>query len=89
MTGAGLPPIALEAVRKILAIGQDSAHCKKPAKSIAKPSFRLEMIPPAATFDPPRRLIDSRNASKTMAGRRPSRHMPPPSRAGAEGAESC
>lgn len=89
MTGAGLPPIALEAVRRILAIGQDSAQCKKPAKAIAKPSFRLEMTPPAATFDPPRRLINSRNLPKTMSNRRPSRHMPPPSRAGAQGAESC
>lgn len=52
MTGAELPPIAREAVRKILAIGQESATVKKRGKPAAKPKMRLELSIPEPAFDP-------------------------------------
>ena len=89
MTGAGLPPIVLEAVRKILAISQDSAHCKKTAKPVAKPTFRLEMTPPVAPMAAPRRVMNNRTVNHGMTRRRPGNLPPDSSRASAEGAESC
>jgi hypothetical protein len=46
MTGAGLPPIALEAVLKLLAIGQDSAKTRKAAKAGPPPKLQLDLIAP-------------------------------------------
>jgi len=89
MTGAGLPPIALEAVRKILAIGQDSAHSKKTVKPAEKPKFLLELTPEATTLAPPRRTTNIHTANRTLQRRRPGMQTPATSRASAEGAESC
>lgn len=89
MTGAGLPPIALEAVRKILAIGQDSAANKKTVKPAEKPKFRLELTPEATSLLPPQRTTNTRNLNRAIQRRRPSMQTPAGSRPGAEGAESC
>lgn len=89
MTGAGLPPIALEAVRKILAIGQDSAHSKKPVKPADKPTFRLELTPAATASAPPRRATNTRTVNPAIQRRRPSMQPPAASHASAEGTESC
>lgn len=93
MTGAGLPPIALEAVRKILAIGQDSATSKKTVRRAEKPKFRLELTSEAATMASPvlprRAARNTRTIKSAMPRRRPVMPTPTSSRAGAEGAESC
>ena len=89
MTGAGLPPIALEAVRKILAIGQDSAHSRKPDKPVDKPTFRLELTPAATASTTPRRATNARTVTPAIQRRRPGMQPPAASRASAEGTESC
>ena len=53
MTGAGLPPIALEAVLKLLAIGQERSQARKTAKAAVKPKLDLALAAPkAAPFAP-------------------------------------
>jgi hypothetical protein len=89
MTGAGLPPIALEAVLKLLAIGQDSAKTKKTVKAAGKPNLRLELTPDAASFALPLRAANTRTVSRAAQRRRPGMQKPSTSRPNAEGAESC
>lgn len=90
MTGAGLPPIALEAVLKLLAIGQDSAKARKAAKAADKPNLRLELTPAAAQpFTLPLRAAAPRAASRTAQRRQPTPRKSPDPRPTAEGAESC
>ena len=86
MTGAGLPPIAIEAVLKLLAIGRESAKTRKTVKA-AKPNLRLELTPAAASFDLP---LTARTANRTIAQRRrPVARKPVPTPTDAEGNETC
>lgn len=86
MTGAGLPPIAIEAVLKLLAIGQESAKTRKKVKA-AKPNLRLELTPATASSELP---LTTRTATRTIAQRRrPVARKPVPAKADAEGAETC
>lgn len=91
MTGAGLPPIAIEAVLKLLAIGQESAKTRKAVKAAAgKPNLRLELAPATASFELPLRAATNRAASRTtMQRRRPAARKPAQTQANAEGAETC
>ena len=89
MSGAALPPIALDAVRKILAICQDNVHAKKPVKPIEKPKFRLELVPPTAGFSSPASHAKARNVSHARHRRPAGKAMPTASHGNAEGAESC
>ena len=89
MPGAALPPIALDAVRKILAICQDNVHSKKPLKATEKPKFRLELVPPSAAFSAPVSHAKPRGVSHPKQRRPASKPLPPASHATAEGAESC
>lgn len=86
MTGAGLPPIAIEAVLKLLAIGQESAKTRKTVKA-AKPNLRLELTPATSSFELP---LTTRAANRTIAQRRrPLARKPVPKQTDAEGAETC
>jgi hypothetical protein len=87
MTGAGLPPIAIEAVLKLLAIGQESAKTRKTVKA-AKPNLRLELTPATASFEMPLRAATARAANRTIAQRRRPLARKP-AQANAEGAETC
>jgi hypothetical protein len=90
MTGAGLPPIAIEAVLKLLAIGQESAKARKIANAAAKPNLRLELTPNAASFQLPLREATARAAGRAMPQRRRmSRQKPDDLHSNSEGAESC
>lgn len=83
MTGAGLPPIAIEAVLKLLAIGQESAKTRKTVKA-AKPNLRLELTPATASVEPP---LTTRTANRTIAQRRPLARKPV--QTNAEGTKIC
>ena len=83
MTGAGLPPIAIEAVLKLLALGEESAKTRKTVKA-AKPNLRLELTPATASFELP---LTTRTASRTIAQRR--RPLARKPQANAEGNETC
>lgn len=86
MTGVGLPPIAIEAVLKLLAIGQESAKTRKTVKA-AKPNLRLELTPATAPFELP---LTTRAANRTIAQRRrPLARKPVPTPTNAEGNETC
>ena len=88
MTGAGLPPIAIEAVLKLLAIGQESAKTRKTVKAPGKPNLRLEL--PSETFQLPLRAPSARAASRAIPQRRrPVARKPPDAQSNAEGAETC
>lgn len=88
MTSAGLPPIALEAVLKLLAIAGDNATTRKTARVVAKPKLQLEMTPPAAPFASQMRSATAaaeRRSARRTAPRKPTNNPHP----NAEGAESC
>ena len=86
MTGAGLPPIAIEAVLKLLALGEASAKTRKTVKA-AKPNLRLELTPATASFELP---LTTRTATRTIAQRRrPAARKPAPVQTDAEGTETC
>lgn len=89
MPGAALPPIALDAVRKILAICQDNVHSKKPVKSAEKPKYRLELVMPPAGLSPPASPAKPRAVSAPKPRRPAGRPMSPAPQANGEGAESC
>lgn len=89
MSGAALPPIALDAVRKILAICQDNVHSKKPIKPTEKPKFRLELVTPPPGFSAPASHAKPRAIRHPKQRRPASKPMPPAPQANAEGAESC
>lgn len=88
MTSAGLPPIALEAVLKLLAIAEDNATTRKTVRVVAKPRLQLEMAQPAVPF-----ATHMRSAPSAAAPRSPRRAAPRKpadnTRPNAEGAESC
>jgi hypothetical protein len=87
MTSAGLPPIALEAVLKLLAIAEDNATMRKTVRVVAKPKLQLELTAPAVPF-----ATQMRNAAPMAprALRRPAqRKQANNCRPNAEGAESC
>lgn len=87
MTGAGLPPIALEAVLKLLAIGQDSALTRKPTKPAGtKPKLQLGLVmPTASAFTPARAGTGSARKPQRKSGARGAAHPYPL----AEGTKSC
>jgi len=89
MSGAALPPIALDAVRKILAICQDNVHSKKPVKTTEKPTFRLELVPASHTFSPPPGPAKPRTVNQPKQRRQASKPMSVAPQSNAEGAESC
>lgn len=84
MTSAGLPPIALEAVLKLLAIAGDNATTRKTSRVVAKPKLQLELTSPAAPFASQMRSAERRSPRRT-APRKPA-NTPHPN---AKGAESC
>ncbi len=86
MTGAGLPPIAIEAVLKLLAIGQESATTRRKTVKPAKPNLRLELTPATASFELP---LTTRTATRTIAQRRSLARKPVPAKIDAEGTETC
>lgn len=88
MTSAGLPPIALEAVLKLLAIAEDNATTRKTVRVVAKPKLQLELSPPAVPFASQVRNAATAAASRPArrtAARKPANNARP----NAEGAESC
>ena len=89
MTGAGLPPIAIEAVLKLLAIGQESAKTRKMTKPAGKPAMRLELTPAAEPFAPPQRAAATRAVSRAAPRRKPGLAKPAIQSPTTEGAESC
>jgi hypothetical protein len=88
MTSAGLPPIALEAVLKLLAIAEDNATMRKTVRVVAKPKLQLELTPPAVPFASQMRSATSA-AAQRAARRGAPRKQANNSRPNAEGAESC
>jgi hypothetical protein len=88
MTSAGLPPIALEAVLKLLAIAEDNATMRKTVRVVAKPKLQLELTPPAVPFASQLRSATS-TAAQRAARRGARRKQANNSRPNAEGAESC
>ncbi len=87
MTSAGLPPIALEAVLKLLAIAEDNATTRKTVRVVAKPKLRLELTPPAVPFASPVR--SGMPVAAPRAPRKASPRKQTNARPNAEGAESC
>lgn len=88
MTGTGLPPIALEAVLKLLAIGQDNAQARKTAKAVAQPKLQLELAVPAATPFASALRTASPKARATPQRRSSNRNLPQ-SRPQFEGTKPC
>lgn len=95
MTGAGLPPIAIEAVLKLLAVGQEAAKARKAAvRAEHQPKLRLDLTPPSALADPAMLGGMPRNVKRPQ--RRPASRpgmRTPPSREDcqpeSQGAKSC
>jgi hypothetical protein len=87
MTGAGLPPIALEAVLKLLAIGQDTTPTRKAAKAAEKPKLQLGLTMPgaAAPFAATRANASTKRKPQRKPALRGSSHSHPL----AEGTKPC